>query len=135
MAGQADPPRPFELGFRGTELRRQLVGAVLRGEKTATSSLREQYQPVTDEALPQVHERGVLLGEHDEPVGVVETTEVRVLPVGQVDLAFARDEGEGFTSVADWRAAHERFWSEQGHTVTDDTLVVCERFRLTARSG
>jgi uncharacterized protein YhfF len=132
VAGPAETPRPFELGFRGTALRRRLVGAVLRGEKTATSSLREHYRPFADEALPQVHERGVLLGEDDEPAGVVETTEVRVLPAGQVDLAFARAEGEGFESVAAWRAAHERFWSAQGHTVTDDTLVVCERFQLVA---
>lgn len=30
------------------------------------------------------------------------------MPAGQVDLRFARDEGEGFKSVADWQAAHER---------------------------
>ena len=42
-------------------------------------------------------------------------------------------------SVADWRAAHERFWGPnadreaagaQPLTIDDDTLVVCERFRL-----
>ena len=54
-----------------------------------------------------------------------------MLRVADVDLAFARDEGEGFESVAGWRRAHEEFWS--GEEITDDTLVVAERFRLVER--
>ena len=73
----------------------------------------------------------LLLGFDDEPVGVVETTEVQVVRAGDVDVQFARDEGEGFESVADWREAHERFWAE--HEITDDTLIVAERFRLLRR--
>jgi uncharacterized protein YhfF len=70
---------------------------------------------------------------------VIETTEVRVVPAGEVDEQFARDEGEGFESVADWRAAHERFWGptpdreaagEPSLTIGDETLVVCEWFRV-----
>ena len=48
-----------------------------------------------------------------------------------MSLQFARDEGEGFESVADWRAAHERFWSE--HEITDETLILCEYFRVVQR--
>jgi uncharacterized protein YhfF len=43
-------------------------------------------------------------------VGVIETTELRVFPAGDVDTQFARDEGESFETVADWWDAHERFW-------------------------
>jgi len=123
----------MELGYRRTDLRRQLVEAVLRGNKTATASLRDQFAPNTDEPMPQIGEHLLLVGWDDEPLGVVETTEVRVVPAGRVDLRFARDEGEGFESVADWRAAHERFWSDRA--ITDETPVVCERFRLIARFG
>jgi len=123
----------MELGDRRTDLRRQLVDAVLRGNKTATASLREQFAPNTDEPMPEVGEHLLLVGWDDEPLGVVETTEVRVVSAGRVDLRFARDEGEGFESVADWRAAHERFWSDRA--ITDETPVVCERFRLIARFG
>jgi uncharacterized protein YhfF len=130
VADAPDLP-PMQLGWTGTELRRQLVDAVLRGEKTATASLREEYAPETSEPLPQVGDRGLLLDFDDRPVGVVETTEVRVVRAGDVDVEFARDEGEGFESVADWRRAHEEFWA--GHTITDDTLVVAERFRLAER--
>jgi uncharacterized protein YhfF len=75
-------------------------------------------------------------------VAVIETTEVRIVSAGDVDEQFARDEGEDFESVADWRAAHERFWGptpereavgEPAWEIDDSTLVVCERFRLVER--
>jgi uncharacterized protein YhfF len=64
-------------------------------------------------------------------VAVVETTAVRFVPAGEIDLEFARDEGEGFESVDDWRRAHESFWAEQ--EIDDGTLIVAERFRLVER--
>jgi uncharacterized protein YhfF len=72
-------------------------------------------------------------------VAVIETTAVRVIRLGDVDLAHALGEGEGFTSVSGWRAGHEQFWhSEQvrealgdpAFTVDNDTLVVALTFRL-----
>jgi uncharacterized protein YhfF len=112
-------------------LRRKLVAAVLSGEKTATAGLRSDFAPHTGEQLPSVGDRFVLLDFDDELTAVVETTELRVVRVADVDLAFAVDEGEGFETVADWRRAHERFWA--GHEIDDDTLVVAERFRLVER--
>jgi uncharacterized protein YhfF len=126
----ADLPS-MQLGYPRTELRRKLVDAVLRGEKTATASLRADYEPHTDEPLPRVGGRWVLRDFSDEPVAVVATKEVRVLRAGDVDLAFALDEGEGFESVADWRRAHEEFWADQ--EIGDDTLIVAERFRVVER--
>lgn len=130
----------FELGFAGTPLREQLVAAVLRGEKTATAGLLVDFERL-GEALPEPGERYLLVDRDDQGVGVVEVTEVRVLRVGDCDLAFARDEGEGFESVAEWREAHDRFWrgyadeirdhlGDPEWDVTDDTLFVAERFRL-----
>ncbi len=107
------------------------MAAVLRGEKTATASLRDEFEPLTNEPMPYVGERCLLVGLDEEALGVVETTEVRVVRAGDVDLMFARDEGEGFETVEDWRAAHARFWADR--ELTDDTLVICERFRLVER--
>ena len=122
---ETDGP-PMELGYARTELRRQLVDAVLRGDKTATAGLREEQDD-----LVWPGQRSLLLGYDDEPVGVVEITEVQVVRAGDVDLQFARDEGEGFETVADWREAHERFFSE--HTITAGTPFVLERFKLLQR--
>jgi uncharacterized protein YhfF len=65
---------------------------------------------------------------------------VRVIRLRDVDLAHALGEGEGYSSVAEWRAGHERFWHSEParaalddpeFTVDDDTLVVAQVFRLT----
>jgi uncharacterized protein YhfF len=134
--------RNAEFGFAGTPLRETLVAAVLSGEKTATAGLLVDYERDGD-ALSEVGERFLVLDNHDRGVAVIETTEVRVLRVGDCDLEFARDEGEGFESVADWRVAHDRFWRSSADEiraylgdpdwdVTDDTEFVAERFRLVA---
>lgn len=130
MTEPADLP-PFGLGYPRTDLRRKLVDAVLRGHKIATAGLASEFAPHTEDPLPKPGDHWRLLGYDDEPIGVVETIGVQVVPAGDVDLQFARDEGEGFESVADWRAAHERFWSD--HEITDDTLIVCEHFRFVER--
>jgi uncharacterized protein YhfF len=98
---------------------------VLRGAKSATAGL-----PEPDEDFGRPGDRCLLLGFDDEPVGIVELTEVRVVPAGEIDLQFARDEGEGFESVDDWREAHERFFERP---LPDDTQIVAVRFRLVQR--
>jgi uncharacterized protein YhfF len=129
-----------EFGFPRTDLRRRLVEAILRGEKTSTTGLLSDYER-DGEPLPKVGERFRLIDEQDRVVGVIETTEVWVSTIGRVDLAFAIDEGEGFTTVAEWRAAHEDFWLSYADETrawlgdpdwhpTDDTQILCERFRL-----
>lgn len=116
---------PYELGYARTELRRRLVKAALAGAKTATAGLPER-----EEAPSEPGSRFVLLGYDDEPVGIVEVTEARIVPAPEIDEQFARDEGEGFESVEDWRLAHERFF---GQPITPNTPILAERFRLVER--
>ncbi|MFF4105209.1 ASCH domain-containing protein [Streptomyces sp. NPDC001903] len=129
------PPALF--AFPGP-LRDSLVAAVLSGEKTSTTGLLTEYEAVGD-PLPVVGERMAVMDSAERPVAVLEVTDVRVLPLAEVDLAHALDEGEGFTSVAEWRAVHERYWhgpeirevlGDPEFAVSDDTLVVAERFRV-----
>lgn len=122
------PPMP--LGYPRTELRRRLVDAVLTGEKTATVGLHAEYVS-EGEPLPEIGSRFLVPDYEDAPTAVIEATEVQVLCVGDVDVAFARDEGEGFDTIDEWRSAHEEFWD--GHQISDDTLVVAVRFRVIER--
>jgi uncharacterized protein YhfF len=71
-----------------------------------------------------------LLGFDDEPVAIVEVVETRILPAGELDLQFVRDEGEGFESLEDWREAHERFFERP---IPDDTLIDAIRIRVVER--
>jgi uncharacterized protein YhfF len=72
-------------------------------------------------------------------VAIIELTEVRVTRLGDVPLDHALGEGEGYDSVAAWRAGHERYWhgpdyrgwlKDPHFTVDDDTPAVLERFRV-----
>ncbi|MEV8587364.1 ASCH domain-containing protein [Streptomyces sp. NPDC051180] len=129
--------KPFLLAFPGP-LRDRLVAAVIAGRKTATTGLLVEWQ-VEGEELPEVGERSALVDSDGREVAVVEVTDVRVLPLGEVDLALALEEGEGHLSVPQWRADHERFWhsdemreglGDPDFTVDDTTMVVAERFRV-----
>lgn len=125
--------------FPGPE-RDRLVAAVLRGEKTATSSLLAEWL-LDDQELPVAGERREVLDSEDNPVAVIETTAVDVIRLGDVDLDLAEEEGEGFKSVTEWREAHERFWADEvipslpgsmAGSLSDDAKVVVVRFRLVA---
>ena len=120
---------PFELGHARTELRRQLVAAVLAAEKTATAGLWSEYE-AEGQPLDAPGTRYLLHDYDDQPVGLVEVTEARRVRAADVDLAFARDEGEGFESVEDWRVAHEQFFEQP---LEPDTEIVAVRFRLVER--
>jgi uncharacterized protein YhfF len=128
---------PSEFAFPGP-LRDQLVAAILSGAKTSTSSLLLGYQRA-NEPLPAVGQLSAVVDSAGRRVAAIEVTEVRVVRLADVDLQHALDEGEGDGSVAQWRAGHERFWhspevraelGDVSFTVSDDTLVVAERFRL-----
>jgi uncharacterized protein YhfF len=113
------------LGYPGTDLRRQLVAAVLSGAKTASAGLAEHEDEPT-----VVGARYVVEDETGAPRAIVEVTEVRVIPASEIDLQFARDEGEGFESVEDWHEAHERFFERPIHP---NTMIEAVRFRIVER--
>jgi uncharacterized protein YhfF len=135
-----EPLKPYLLAYPGP-LRDQLVAAVLSGQKVSTTGLLAEYEAEQEE-LPPVGERSALIDSDGREVAVIELTEVRVLRLGEVDLQHALDEGEGYASVAEWRAGHEAFWQgdemrealgEPGFVVDDETVVVAERFRVVER--
>ena len=129
----------FEFSFPGP-LRDQLVAAVLDGSKTSTTGLLRGYE-IENLPLSEVGSRSVVIDSEGRPVAVIELTSVRVVPLGEVDLAHVLDEGEGLTTVAEWRAVHEQGWhspaerAELGDptfTPDDTTPLVLQRFRLIA---
>ncbi|MER8188065.1 ASCH domain-containing protein [Kitasatospora sp. NPDC094015] len=126
-----------EFAFPGP-LRDTLVAAVLSGAKTSTTGLLAEYRKL-GEPLPTPGQRQAVVDSGDLPVAVIEVTEVRVVPLGETDLQHALDEGEGYRTLAEWRAVHERFWrspellevlEDREFTVDDATEVVLERFRV-----
>lgn len=129
-----------EFGFPGP-LRDRLVAAILDGTKTSTTGLLEEYR----RERIAVEEAGALervVDSAGRSVAVIETTAVEVKRMGDVDLGFAIDEGEAFETVQAWFDAHVRFFTSPEMVaalgdppvpIDDDTLVICQRFRLVER--
>ncbi|MCP2340735.1 mycothiol transferase [Actinomadura rupiterrae] len=127
----------LEFAFPGP-LRDKLVAAIMDGAKTSTTGLVAAYKE-EDEPLPEPGRQGVLIDSVERTVAVLETVAVETVRLADVSWEHARDEGEGYHSLAEWRTAHESFWhgaemrellGDPDFTVDDDTLVVTERFRL-----
>jgi adenosylmethionine-8-amino-7-oxononanoate aminotransferase/uncharacterized protein YhfF len=126
-----------EFAFPGP-LRDQLVAAILDGTKTTTTVLLDDYAR-DGERLPGPGDREVVIDSAGKPAALIEVAAVRVLRLGDVGLAHAAGEGEGYGSVAEWRAGHEAFWhsaemrdyvGDPAFTVNDDTQAVAVEFRL-----
>jgi len=129
-----------EFAFPGP-LRDRLVTAILEGRKVTTTSLALEYD-IGREPLPYEGQRSVVVDSKNEPVCVIETVEVHVVPLGEVGYEHVVDEGEGHATISAWRAGHERYWQSEeminslGNSrifLDDTTLVVLERFRVIKR--
>jgi uncharacterized protein YhfF len=141
MSEQAPPDR---WGFAEPgPLRDKLTTLALAGTKTTTASLFVEYEAEGSE-LPVAGQRDLLVDSMDVPVAVVETLDVRVVRLADVDDRHAIDEGEGYANAAEFRSSHERYWNgyidrlrtdlkDPTFSLTDDTLVVLERFRIVER--
>lgn len=130
---QIEPP-VNRYGFGDSaEMADELGELVRQGVKDGTTSLMWEHE-VDGEPIPLVGEVAVILNGKGEPLCIVETTQVDVMPFNEVDEQFAYDEGEGDRSLAYWRRAHEEFFGRVceaiGRTPEETMPVVCERFRL-----
>ncbi len=123
----------MSLPFPGA-LRDRLVGAVLRGEKTATSSLLVEWKH-DEEPLPVIGERQTVVDSDGRPVAVIELMAVEVIRLADADLRLVVEEGEGFAGVAEWRKDHERFWSEEVLPTLPDGLAARWTTRLVSSSN
>jgi uncharacterized protein YhfF len=104
------------------------LGLLVRdGPKRATTSLVADYDQ-DGEPMPRPGDHSVILNGDGHPLCIIRTTSVEVRPFGEVDEAFAWDEGEGDRSLADWRRGHAWYFSAVGTPVADETPVVLERF-------
>ncbi|MGW4234351.1 ASCH domain-containing protein [Streptomyces sp. NPDC004980] len=127
MWPRIDGLRTLDLGTPG-DLRERLNALVLSGKKQAAAGILEADYLADGEHPEAVGERLVLIGSDGERVGEVRVRSVEIVPFRSVSWDFAQAEGEGCTSLAHWREVHLDYWRSVGHTVVDDTDIVCVRF-------
>jgi uncharacterized protein YhfF len=128
-----DEPYVAEAWGDSPHLADELGALIVAGTKTATCSVLWEYEAEAS-ALPEVGSKTIVLDGNNNPLCIVETTEVAVRPYNEVDARFAYEEGEGDRSLEYWRDAHWRFFSRTLPTIGKDPNMdmplVCERFRV-----
>ena len=83
----------------------------------------------------------VLLDGSRRPLGIVETTQVKIMPFGGITDEMARAYGEGERTVEWWRSVMRRYYTasaaRHNTALTDDTLLIWEWFVVVhdARNG
>ena len=111
------------------DLATELALLVRDGPKRATAGLASEFED-ENETLPEIDDLSVILDGEGAPICVIRTTAVEIRRFGDVDEAFAWDEGEGDRTLEWWRRAHLWFLEQQGIPIDDDTLMVLEHFEL-----
>lgn len=114
-----------------------LLALVLAGTKTATASALWDYEAEGEEP-PSVGDLGIVTDGRGVPHALITTTAVEVVPFDEVGAEHAHLEGEGDRSLASWREAHRRFFTEHaahGRGFSPDMPVVLERFAVLHRSS
>ena len=106
------------------ELADELLELVLIGKKTATA-----WAAAEGDKGVVVGKRWIVKDGQGRPGAILETVEVERRRFGNVDAAFAYDEGEGDRSLAWWREAHARYFTRRAESSPEMELY-CERFRL-----
>ena len=102
----------------------ELLALVLEGKKTATCWAASQGLKGSALGARYVVQDGA-----GNPRAVIESTELVQRGFGEVDAAFAAEEGEGDISHAYWARAHQDCFTREG-TYAPDMMLWCERFRL-----
>ena len=106
---------------------------VVRRIKTATSSLLWEHE-AKGTPLVQVGDLSIVTNWSREPICIIETIEVRIMPFKEIDEGFVYDYGEGDRSMHWWHKNMWEYYSEEcrslGRTPTSEMRVVCERFRV-----
>lgn len=125
----------WQFGY-GVEQGDRLLAYVLDGPKRATTGALWAYE-AEGEAVPVPGDFSVLLDGHGVARCVIRTTRVDIVPLDEVDAAYAYDEGEGDRSLEYWRDAHWTYFARElaglGITASWKMPVVCERFEVVYR--
>ncbi len=129
MWKRVDGLRTLELGTPGPS-RDELNRLVLEGTKFATAGLWRTDYEAEGEPLEDIGERLVMLDSDGEPVAMLEVTRAEVHAFLEVPWELARDEGEGFTSIDDFRDGYRKEYRSAGVTLADDDPMACVWFRL-----
>lgn len=135
-SGEAKSAYCGEISFGwNAQLSLELSLLVLSGKKTAACAAMESYV-LDNEPLPKEGNTYVLVDWEENPMGIIRTKKVTVLPYSAVTWDMAQKEGED-SSMEEWRLSHDEAFEEDadlmGYDFTPEMPVVFEEFELIYR--
>jgi uncharacterized protein YhfF len=134
-SGEPDDSRFLEAFVFGDSesLANELAELVLHGFKRATAASLWVLQ-AEGKRPPKSGDLSIVTNWGGQPLCIIETEAVEIVPFGEVTAEFAAAEGEGDSSLSFWRTAHTEFFTREcgrlGRAFDQTMPVVCERFRV-----
>ncbi len=133
--GRLDDSRFYEAFAFGDsdELAAELARLVLSGGKRATAGSLWTFETM-GKPPPAPGDLSVVTNWVGEPLCIIETRALEIVPFRSVTAEFAAAEGEGDGSLAFWQQAHREYFTREcarlGREFTEDMPVACERFEV-----
>ena len=110
-----------------------LAELVMQGTKRATAGLLWSFEQ-EKKPLPVTGALSVVTNWQAEPLCIIETSHVAVVPFEDVTEHFAATEGEGDKTLRFWREVHWAYFSRECERISKvpsmQMPVVCEEFSL-----
>lgn len=115
----------------------ELIALYLAGEKSAGSSLVEDFKSCAD-PLPQVGNYWIVLNRQKEPQLLLKTIKIEIHKFAELPAYIALAEGEGDKSVEYWKKVHREFYTpylqKWGIKNLDEAQVITEFFEIVYRA-
>ena len=103
-----------------------LVDLVLKGEKTATTSLLKGYNG----NIPKVGDKSIITYSNNKDACLIENINVIVTEFKNITKELAYLEGEGDKSLEYYKKVHTKSFKERDKNFNEDTMVVFEIFKV-----
>lgn len=131
--------RLYDISFFGDNesSANHLAQLVVAGQKRATAGLVWSFEH-DGKSPPQAGALSVVTNWGGEPMCVIETTSVSVVPFDKVDAQFAAAEGEGDETLGYWQQVHWAYFGREcvriGRRRTSTMPIVCEHFEVVYKA-
>lgn len=131
----ADYGGSFSFGFTPDDAT-EIAELVVAGVKTATGSLLWSFEH--DKApIPKTGDHWIVVDGNDDPVCIIRTADVSIIPYDEVPEDYARDGGEGDRSLDSWRRLYWEYITSECRRINreplENTPMVMERFSVVFR--
>ena len=129
-----DIPEYDAYAYGYPEMADEILAALLRGDKRATTGLKCLYE-LEKEPLPQAGQYSVILDSRGAPHCITRITKTEITPFREISEEYAFIEGEGDKSLSYWKDAHREVFTRECREdfrieFSEDMDCVCEYFEV-----